>query len=343
MSEWKALPEEERAATPRPLNMNDPALTHKMAYLFGLGLVSATYGALYSYLRTRKAPEEPKDYFYPKTGGYNVDGSEERLALPLYIRDIMSYKTDPLLAVSHKLNPVLTQAVDIFVKNSDFMGQEIRDPDDTYLQQGKDVLSYLLKQNMTFSIQGMLRGKHSPEGKIPAWVNLIGIQAAPSYITKTPAEREISALQAGRGGTPGSRTPEEAERAKLRREETGRLRAADARGGDPQPIMDAIGAAVTSGRLTDADEKRIYRDSGKKPFELQFAGLRVQDAFHVWDKQANDEQKRLVVDDLEDKIDRSEKAGNIPPEKADQYMARINQWRSGKLTSGGGWAAIFGR
>jgi hypothetical protein len=111
------------------LGKNQPgqAFSHKMAYALALPTTVGLLGALTQYALTGQKPEELKDYFYPKTGGKRPDGSDDRVSLPSYMKDVYSVATHPISTVEHKANPLLSSVIEA-LNNQDFYGNQIYDP-----------------------------------------------------------------------------------------------------------------------------------------------------------------------------------------------------------------------
>lgn len=167
-------------------------ISHRLAYVAALPLVVGAYGALYGYL-AGKPPEEVKDYFFPRTGRVRPDGSEDRIALPSYMRDIASLinrgDEGPMRLgqnvkemAYHKLNPGLAVLGQMF-GNEDFYGTAIRNPSDPMVEQSIDTAYHLLKAMKPMgasAIQKIGEGGGSP------------MQQAGGFFGLTPAGSNIT-------------------------------------------------------------------------------------------------------------------------------------------------------
>jgi type II secretory pathway component PulK len=82
-----------------------------MLYPVALTMVAATIGAIVHRMLTGKNPESLQDYLFPQNGQRDKDGRAQRLALPTYMKDVVSdWKDFPDYqkmgsSFYHKLNP----------------------------------------------------------------------------------------------------------------------------------------------------------------------------------------------------------------------------------------------
>jgi len=171
-------------------------MTPRMAYTIALPIVVGVEGAILNYLFTGKPPETLLDYYYPKTGRKNPDGTDERISLPSYMKDVFAVGEEGLFKVaSNKLNPIFGTIIDM-LQNKDYYGTEIRNTNDPLVKQIAQEFQFLVSQFEPFSIQNAIRGQ-SPLAK---YGSLVGLTVAPSYITKTPLEKKIMGMYEYRFG-----------------------------------------------------------------------------------------------------------------------------------------------
>jgi hypothetical protein len=183
-------------------------LSDRTSYIFALTFMSAIVGALTQYLYTGKGPSEPKDLFFPKTGKARPDGTEDRLSLPTYMKDIAEYGHDitgflkygdnPFNTIQNKMHPLLSTVGQI-ITNKDFFGGAIRSPGDTKTQQAMDYADYMLKQMTPFGVRNYIQQSKvkDVEPTIMGYLSspqMIGITPAPGYMTKTPEQLESSQI-----------------------------------------------------------------------------------------------------------------------------------------------------
>jgi diguanylate cyclase (GGDEF)-like protein len=193
-------------------------VTPSMAFALALPMVTALIGGSANYLRTGKAPETYKDYFYVK----NADGTY--LNIPGYMKDVFSFAHDPLGTVANKLGP-LWQATTEAVENKDFYGTEIRHKDDPAVKQLVEVAEWAAKQTIPFSFSGagklledqgaepnlssMLQvAAEHPEDVL---ISQLGFQQAPAFIQHSKALNMARAY--GQANRPsGTKTKQQADR-----------------------------------------------------------------------------------------------------------------------------------
>jgi hypothetical protein len=175
-----------------------------MAYAMALPVVTGISGAMLQYLYTGSGPTELKDYFFPKTGKKTPDGTDERLILPTYMRDVWAYGTQPLTTIGHKLQPLCSAIIDM-IKNEDYYGYEINDKnfedstkklfekgDASDLGEGlMNEIKYIGKQFVPFSVQGAIQRERSGADEAGQAAAFYGLNPAPKYITNTSAQNEI--------------------------------------------------------------------------------------------------------------------------------------------------------
>lgn len=167
-------------------------MTPRMSYLIALPLVTAVNGAVVQYLMTGERPKELKDYFFPRTGKKNADGSDERLSMPSYMKDVYHFAHDPKAAAQGKAGPLISAASEM-LSNKDFYGRDIRNADDPIVKQMQEQAAYMVKQFTPISLREGQPGKERTTGEKAA--QLIGITKAPAYISRTPQQEKDAATR----------------------------------------------------------------------------------------------------------------------------------------------------
>ena len=140
----------------------EKGLTDRAAYVLALPFMAAAYGALTQYLYTGQAPRELKDYFFPRTGRIRPDGTEDRVSLPTYMKDVyaygedihnaVAYGGDPTQTIKNKANPLISM-VSQMLNNQDYFGGAIRNPADPAVQQLAQEASFLVDEVEPFSLR----------------------------------------------------------------------------------------------------------------------------------------------------------------------------------------------
>lgn len=164
----------------------DAAFTHRMAYVAALPFVTGLYGAIYGYLHGNP-PQTLQDYYHPHSGETNEDGTQERVNLPTYMKEVTGdahavmpggrlHTKGVIDVVASKTNPLL-QTVIQTLENKDFFDHPIRNEQDPAVQQMKQYADYLSQQLRPFSTrtQGQEQG---PERKVEQFG---GITHAPKW------------------------------------------------------------------------------------------------------------------------------------------------------------------
>ncbi len=172
-------------------------ISPRLAYVFALPVVTGFLGAIYQYAATGKWPEELKDYFAPKTGHKREDGSDDRVMMPTYMKDAVAFGNrgdeGPLRLAQNagnmamnKANPIVGLLWEMLVKNEDFYGKAIRNPNDPAVKQSQDLATYLLKTIEPFSFRAFQQEKESgAKNKGNFAQSMVGISPAPATVTRS--------------------------------------------------------------------------------------------------------------------------------------------------------------
>jgi hypothetical protein len=239
------------------------------------------------YVLTGQKPDELKDYFFPKTGLKDENGNDERIALPSYMKDIFHVKEEPGKVVTSKLHPLISTIAEM-LSNRDYYGTKIRNEDDPYVQQVKDVAKHLGKSVIPFSVRGFQKESERGAGLRRKILPFVGITPAPSYINQSPAEKLMSKLTEERMPA-GTRTKQEAERSRLRHQLQSKIR----RGED---VTQEAQQGVQQSILKPDDLKGIERDAKQSPLQLRFKRLGIEDALDVYARM--NERERSEVKEI---------------------------------------------
>lgn len=157
---------------------------HKIPYTIAMLVTTAVIGGIIGYLYGRK-PETPKDLMFPRTGTYDKDGTEQRVSLPSYGKDVYEYGMDPFGTTGHKLAPLWSTGYELW-KNSDYFGHPIWNPDDDDATKFRDGMTFVAQQYRPFTFTNQRQF-----GDIPGWRgtalkvgSYVGITPAPGIVTK---------------------------------------------------------------------------------------------------------------------------------------------------------------
>jgi hypothetical protein len=226
-------------------------VTNRVAYAASIFAAHALAGAMTQVALTGKPPEAALDYFFPKTGKTNPDGSEARMSLPTYVKDIYAYRQSPSQTMAHKISPVLSTVNELY-HNADFYNTEIVGTDDAPYKQGLEILKYIGKKFLPFSFTNIQRARESGKGPMETFGPAFGFLPASRRLTASPADLELSQWRAEHQPA-GTRTEAEFKKSQLksRIEHDMRARSPEA--------QDELREAVSGGKLVPRDVKSIRR------------------------------------------------------------------------------------
>ncbi len=272
--------------------------THKMAYTMALPVVTGLYGAIYNYLHTGEAPQDLKDYFFPRNGKIDKNGKEQRVSLPSYMKDIYHYSTDPWKTVTNKVAPqnsMIAQMLD----NKDFYGTEIRNEDDPIMQQIMDEMKFVGTSAIPFTARNVNKTGWSPE-------QLIGVMPSPQSVNMTKAEQAAQKFASAKVPV-GSRTKENSKHAQDKAEILAKFM--------QNKDYDAVYKAADDGTITNREAEQLIKESEMSYLERVAPHLTVEEAIKVY-KKANEKEKEILRDIIEKKYSNKMKKEMTPEQQA---------------------------
>jgi hypothetical protein len=252
-----------------------------MAYVLALPMVVGLIGGILNYLFTGEAPQELKDYFFPRTNGKDEEGRPERLSLPSYLKDLYHYYQKPGQTLIGKFHPLLTSLAEM-LQNHDFYGVEIRNANDPVMTQMTDELKHLLGTFEPFAVRGFRQEQERGTSLGKSALPFVGLTPAPSDINKTPAEKLMSEVL----GSNDVMTKEQAEKSKRKRD----LKREARRGED---ISGKVGEGLEAGRLNVPDVQQVLRANWQTRLEENFKKLTLEQSLDVWER-ANPKERELL-------------------------------------------------
>jgi hypothetical protein len=265
--------------------------THKVAYVIALIGVQMLISAIYQYIRTGEAPDEIKDYFFPKNGGTDSKGDPQRSSMPTYWKDIYSYSQEPGKTAANKLSPIFGIMYQLLV-NKDYYGTRIINKDDKAYQIGLDYLNYFKDQFTPFGIRNVQKqdSKEEADYILP----FIGITPAPRDLNMTKAEKRAYEIMQDKLPV-GGRTKEQADESEFKRELTKRLQAGE------NPVK-VLGDAYSDGKISESEANYIYENYNKSGLEKAAKKLSYEELKSVYEL-ANDKEKSELYQMLKDKLE----------------------------------------
>lgn len=158
-------------------------LTSNAKYLFGMAMTYAVVNGVRSYLGTGQAPDDWKDFVYPRTGGKTAQGKPEREILPSHIGQYTNYLHEGLGAAGNELSPGLKLLYNL-VTNKDFRGLPVTNANNSWFdsQRWGDYGKYVLNEASPLTIKNFLQGQKK-RSKMSDFEMAVGARRAPQFIT----------------------------------------------------------------------------------------------------------------------------------------------------------------
>jgi len=157
------------------------AFTHRMAYTIALPFTAGSLGSLYMYMKTGQSPSELKDYFFPKTGGTTKLGTEERVSIPSYMKDVYEYGADAGHTLLNKTHPIIPMIYQM-ATNTDYFGYPVGPTNQGAAEFLNGYITYLSRNVLPFSVQGAIK-QAQQDDRAGLYASFFGIVPAPGYIT----------------------------------------------------------------------------------------------------------------------------------------------------------------
>ena len=280
--------------------------TANLTYFMSLALVMGGMGAALQYMLTGNGPGELKDYFFPKTGRTNPDGTDERVSFPSYWMDHYKLATHPIQTASHKLHPVFSTFVDTLT-NKDFFGNKVRDEDATWAKQAAQVGKYVAEGFLPYSAKNIkeMNKTETPAAMMAA--SFFGIAKAPASVSRTT----FQAFVAEHGHSGKAMTPDQAENSQARRDAIVAMR----QGENPDLA-----------NFSPAQKQRMRAEARQDPTVVRFNRLSLTDKLRAWDRATDAERERYKLRAL---ILRSyaNSFAHLPPDQKQEARQRIDAVR----------------
>jgi hypothetical protein len=266
-----------------------------------------------------------KDYFYPLTGRKNADGTDERVQLPSYMKDIFAYAHHPYETVKHKIHPAVATIADM-LENADFFGDQIRNPDDPLVQQIKQEAEYVAQQFEPFGVGNIREELRRGQPLSRTLPNLVGVTPAPREAVRSPAVNRMYELLRHR--MPTGATREQADARRRRGDLIGLLRQ------QPEEGMEALRGDVAEGALSGRRARGIARTAAIPSSANTFKRLTMREALEVYEMASPDE-RRLWLPALASKLDNLDRS-HLTPAEADDIMSRLRRLGAAGAFGGSG-------
>ena len=284
-------------------------VTGRLSYVIALATFVAAAGALTTYLMTGTRPRDMKDYFFPRTGRKNPDGSEERVSYPSYMKDAYAFVSHPIQTVSHKMHPTIG-IIHELLANEDYYGRQIYNPDDPWWQAGEQIGKYMAKAFLPYAVGNQQRVKESGGGLGAQAAPFFGVTPAPAAIDWTPLEHFLHDHARLKSGT---LTPEQGDLVDRKRAARAAIRR---------------GEAVDPESLSGDQLREIRKQLRVDPQVQQFKSLAFAEKLRAYELASPEERERYR---MRQQIMKARMLGAMkklaPPERADaeSRLARMFQ------------------
>lgn len=266
--------------------------THRMAYVAALPMVVGTMGAVTNYLYTGEWPQTWKDYLAPRTGRKDESGHDERIWYPSYLKDVYHYMTDFSGTLTNKVHPMFGMVADM-LKNEDFYGVQIHNPNDGLVKQAMDIGGYVADQFNPLSIRTMAMREAGPE---TPWqekaASFIGVAPAVSSLKKSAAENYASKVRADKAGR-GARTKEEDDIRQAYRQ----INAAQRAGTDMRPLIQQYAVGPNAILPINGVIKSLGQNVGYSPLYRDVKLMDLESALKVFKMATPAERAMLMAPD----------------------------------------------
>jgi hypothetical protein len=287
-------------------------LSHRSAYMLTLPIGVAVAGGMLNYLMTGQPPQGWRDYYMPRTGRKNPDGSDVRISLPSYMKDVIAYGRHPYLAFAHSLNPFLSALVDLW-NNKDFYSVQIRTPDENVLQKIWADARYLGTQGKPFFVTGMQKMAESGRPLEHGTAAFFGFMPASRQSTMSAAESAAADIMQEMMPQ-GARTQTQADKSKMTADLVKDLRLGK---------MDEAGQLVAGLKLNKRESTPVLERVLMSPLQYQVLKMPVDKALKVVWPLATEQEKLALAPVIGRKIASALKGKTIDNETATEYLRTV--------------------
>jgi hypothetical protein len=216
---------------------------------------------------------------------------------------------------THKLAPGLSALFDL-IKNRDYYGTRIADPDAPAGERMLDRAKYVASQAVPFSIANMPKMADSGASMDEQLGQLVGVTPAPKRVVQTAAEELADRLTGERGGSP-TRTPEQAAKARLKADIVNGYKSGNLE--RQKKAYAAYQQAAAEGKLTDADVRDVVDRVNLSALEYRVKHLDAEGAVRVF-LAGTPAEKAKLRQQVAEKLERST---SLPEDRKAELAKRL--------------------
>lgn len=239
-------------------------ITPRMAGLAAFAIANATANTIYQQIKTGgKVPMQGLDYFMPRDGGKNKDGTDSRVSVMAYPMEWYNWITHPLITFGHKLSPTIGAGYEHGVTGVDYFGNPLP-PVATDLVQRFQPFAYRnavqrAGGESAFSLKNLAGGMES----------LLGIRPVPLALTRSPAMQSAFDYQQTQGHRQLTQDQQQQQADKRNFVQTTLDK------GGPDELQQAVNKKVLDGEMSKKAADAIIRKATGQPLvnQLKFTPL----------------------------------------------------------------------
>lgn len=303
-----------------------PILNQSTAWLVGMALMTAAQSAVIQKTQAGTFPSTLKDVVFPQI---NPDDPTERIAVPSMMKDYFhlayayqkSFSKEsrqipfvPSDYIQSSVSDDLTGALEWY-NNRDFFGNQVYNPDDTYLRNLWDGLNHMVSivpgsTGAPISWQQAAKAYADGDSLIMTAAKGLGaVSSAPKYVTRDPLEEYL--YDKGQENPTPTRTTQEAQDARKINQVVKQLQKEPR---DQQKTT--VRGMLTTGDLAPADVEKIVKKLTATPHSAAFKKLDLASALRAYELADTAERQELRPEMLT-------KVSNNLSDMSDQDRARL--------------------
>jgi hypothetical protein len=311
----KAFTEQGRELWDAAMTRRIPKLAPEMAWAWGVVATATTIGSIINYTATGELPQDTKDMVYPR-----IDKEGNRVSVPTYLRDAFHLMHKPVGWMTSSTSGWIGRFLEV-VKNKDFYGSEIHDPDEDWATQSWDSLVHMVP--LPFGVQSMKAMREKGEPIKTQAAGFLGFTKAPYYIEQTPAHQMANEM-ISEMMPQGAQSKEDVARRKIVKQYANMyMKAIHAKDDTKQvEVMKGISDDVFSGKIHMDDVDKFVRKLQLEPFDAAVKKISAKDSFKIW-KVADNKEKMTMIPLMMDKFDH---LADRSPEDYQLLAPKIEAW-----------------